>query len=287
MPKAKKDNSVQEEPKKTPELEDIMVEGKALEEEEAKKAEETAKAKEEEEKNTVEVDLDEEAKKTEDKILEKVEETVAPLKDEIAKLAEAGKDKQEKSQFAKDLEALEAKAKAEGRDLTYAEAFEYIANKSTETAMERIKEEQAEEKKLQTEKEEADKKAQTEQEEANFKYWQKQLQDMEDNEMLPKMVKPEKGDKGFDARVRLYGFMQSTWKSETPLTNMYEVFNKFYKPDAEKRSVQPPGADAPVNMGGENSGGQEDAELKYSEIHSSGGDLERTLTKIMMDASKQ
>jgi len=101
------------------------------------------------------------------------------------------------------------------------------------------------------------------------------------------MAKPEKGDKGFDARVRLYGFMQSTWKTETPLTNMFEVYSKFYKDDEQRRSTQPPGADAPVNMGVQNnSGAQDDGEIKYSEIHSGGGDLERTLTKIMMDANK-
>lgn len=274
----KKDNSVPE-PKKTPELEEILEEGEKEREEADKKAAEEAKAKEEAEKNPPEeVDIDKFKEETKKEVEDKITtEVITPLQEQIAKLAEAGKDKQEKSEIAKGLEALEAKAKAENRDLTYAEALEFVTTHATETALNKIKEEQKAEKEAQEAKEAEEKKAKTEQEEANFKYWQGQLQEMEDKGLLPKMEKPQAGDKGFDARLKLYGFMQGTWKGDAPLTNLYEVYTKFYK----EENKQPAGGDAPVSMGQQAAGGKDDEQLKYSEVHKGGQDLETFLFELM------
>lgn len=286
MPKAKDVKLDEKDSKKTPELEAIMEEGAKLEAEEAKKAEEAAKAKEEEDKEEeVEVDLDKFKEDTKKETIDKIaEEVITPLKEEIAKLTEAGKTKEEKSEIRIELEALQAKAKAEDRELSYDEALEFVTNKATDAAIAKIEEKAQVASTKAKEDEEAAKKTQSETDEANFKYWQKQLEEMESKEMLPKMEKAEEGDKGFDARVKLYGFMQGTWKSDAPLTNMYEVFTKLYKPEEDKANKQPPGADAPVGMGGQTgTKSDEDNEFKYSDIHNKSNDLEGFLIDMMKD----
>ena len=63
------------------------------------------------------------------------------------------------------------------------------------------------------------------------------------------MVKAEAGDPGFDARVKLYGFMANTWNKPgvTPLSNLWEVLLK--NKDQLSTGGQPAGHDAPVSMG--------------------------------------
>lgn len=280
----KKDVNLDKEAKKTPELEEILKEGEEAKAVEEEKAAKEAKDKEEAEKNPPEeVDLDKFKEETQKEVEEKItSEVITPLQEQIAKLAEAGKDKVEKTELAKGLEALEAKAKAENRELTYTEALEFVTTHATETAIKKIEEKQQAEKDAQDTKDKEAKEAQTKQEEANFKYWQGQLQDMETSGMLPKMTEPKAGDKGFDARLKLYGFMQSTWKGEAPLTNLYEVYTKFYKSEENK---QPAGGDAPVSMGSQPAGGEEKEQLKYSEIHRGGQDLESFLIDLQKKAA--
>ena len=258
-------------------IEEVVEEAKVLEAEatiqdaeEAKKTEEEAKVPE------VEVDLDEEREKTKKETIETVQkEIVEPLKKEIIDLKKV-MEPEEKDDYDKFVEKYTAE---NGK----APEWKQVATFLEERAVNRIKaEQQAEKEKAETEKTNQEK---TKQElvEQNVKIWNNQLDEMEKAGMIPKMEKNEKGDEGFDARIKLYGDMQSTFgEGKTPVTNMYEVYSKFYK-QGRPQGAQPAGADAPISMG-TNAEPEDEQDFKYDEIHQGARNLEsfiaNTLKKV-------
>lgn len=272
---AKKDSKLAEEhevPQK-PTIEEVVQDAEvlkaqaALEDEEARvKAEEEAKIPE------VEVDLDAEREKTKKEVTESVtKDVVEPLKQELIDLKKT-LNPESKDEYEKFVEDFRSK---NGADVPEWKVFAEFAKASVRAEQEQVKKESEEA--AQTAKKQEESQA-TE----NFKVWQGQLQEMEDKEMLPKMVKPEAGDPGFDARVKLYGHMQATWKTATPSTNLWEVHAKYWKDEPK----QPAGGDAPVSLGQGGAGGEDDKAYKYGEIHNGAKDLEGFILRELQKAGK-
>ena len=278
MPK-KKVNLDEEAPKapEKPELEELLEEKEnMIAEDEAAEADKIKQEEEEAKIPTEEVDLDAEKEQTKKEAREEIEkEVVEPLRKEIIDLkkAIAPEEQDEYDQFIK-------KYKAEhGDDVPDYKIFmEFATQKSEERLQQRQKEEQEAKEKAETE----EKTKNEEQINENFRVWTQQLNDLEAKGLIPQMAKPEKGDKGFDARVKMYGLMQSTWNKdgESPVTNMYEVLTKFG--DQMKGSEEVAGADAPISMGDSaNSGADDDQDYSYAEIHRGAQDLEGFATKVL------
>lgn len=276
MPKDK--DKLVDAPAVKPQIEDLLAEKDKIEVEEAKKAEDAVKIKEEEDKiPEVEVDLDAEREKTKQEVKDTIEkEVVEPLKKEIIDLKNT-LTKDEKDDYDKFVDDYTEK---NGK----APEWKQVATFLEDRAVKRVEDKQAQ---IEKERKDAEDTAKQEEETRateNFKTWQGQLQDMENQGMLPKMEKPEAGDVGFDARVQLYGLMQNTWKSGTPLTNLFEVHAKFG--NQLKTTKQPAGADAPVSIS--ETGGQSDdtKEYSYQDVHRGAQDLESFVLSELQKAGK-
>lgn len=258
--------------KDPPVIEDLLAEKQKLETEEAEKAKKTqeeadAKAKEPE----IEVDLDAEREKTKQEVTDSInKDVIEPLKQEIVKLREImnPEEQDDYDKFVNDF-----KTKNNGEVPQWKEVAEYLKNKAVEEVETRQKQAQEQQDK---DKQESEKQTAATQEQ-NFKYWQSQLEEMEGKGLIPKMDKPEKGDKGFDARVQLYGHMANTWNKEgvTPITNLYEAHSKHY----EEPTKQPAGGDAPVSIGQGSEGGGDDDKYDYNEIHQGSRNLDSFIYK--------
>ena len=219
----------------------------------------------------VEVDLDAEREKTKKETLDAIEkDVVEPIRKELINLKEtlAPQEKDDYDKFVDDYTEKNGKAPE----------WKQVSMFLEERAVQRIKDEQKAETEAAKKAEDDLKATQEATATENFKVWQGQLQEMEDKGMLPKMEKPEEGDEGFDARVRLYANMQASWKTGTPITNLYEVYTKFYKAEAA-RGKQPAGGDAPVSLGSGGAGEDDTKSYTYDEIHSGGRDLEGFILK--------
>jgi hypothetical protein len=264
------------EPRAKQSIEEIVEEAEVLksqaeiEDDEAEqKAEEEAKIPE------VEVDLDAERERTKQETTEAIlKDVVEPLKKEIGDLKQSlsPAEKDEYDTFVDDYTAKNGKAPE----------WKEVAIFLKDQALQELKNEQKAEADAKVKADAEAKEATEKQNAENFKVWQGQLDDMETRGLLPKMEKAEVGDPGFDARVKLYGFMQTTWNTPNPSTNLYEVHTKYWKDEPR----QPAGADAPVSMG--ESGGVSDDpdDYKYSDIHNGGRDLETFIAKELARAAK-
>lgn len=255
-------------------MEELVAEDQAAKDEAARKAEEEASREPEKEE---EVDLDKFKEEITTSTRETIEkEVVGPLKEQIDKLQKT-QTPDEKDEYDKWVEEFTEK---NGK----APEWKQVAVFLKDQAKAEIK---AEQEALQAQEEEKQTQATKEQEDTankNFKYWQEQLIEMEKQGMIPNMTKPEEGDPGFDARVQLYGHMQATWKSQTPITNMYEVLTKF---PLEAKSAQPAGDKAPVSLGNQGGGIPDDPlRPKYSEVHNGARDIESYAIKLMTEAQK-
>lgn len=273
----KNSNSAESPEEKLPEkqtMAEVVAEGYTAQADAEKKADEEAKKVEEEAKiPEVEVDLDAEREKTKKEVTDSVtKDVVEPLKQEIQDLKKTLNpvEKDDYDKFVDDYTEKNGKAPE----------WKQVATFLEDRAIARIdaRQKEADEKKKQ--EEEATKKTQEETSNANFKIWQGQLEELESKGLLPKMVKPEVGDKGFDARVKLYGHMQNTWNTTTPLSNMWEVHAKYYT----QPETQPAGADAPVSIGTGTVSQDNPSSYKYSDIHNGGRDLEGFLIKTLKES---
>lgn len=281
MANRKKDANLGEDIPQKQSIEEVVEEAALLradaelqDEEEQKKAEEEAKIPE------VEVDLDEEREKTKREVVDSLEkEVIEPLRKEIIDLKKvmSPEEKDDYDQF------VEKYTKENGE----APQWKQVAFFLEERAVNRLKQEQKQEEESRKSAEEETRRAAEDQNEKNFQYWQSQLSQMEEEGLIPKQVEQKQGDPGFDARVKLYAAMQNTWNKPgaTPVTNMYEVHQRFYKDDTSRSANrQPAGWDAPTDMGGSVSTGGDDEKMDYNEIHQGGRDLDsfiaRQLKKI-------
>lgn len=259
-----------------PEMEDLVAEAEQIRTDELQKAEDTRIKAEEEAKNPKqEVNIAEELEKSKKETIETVtKEVVEPLKKEIIDLKQT-LTPVEKDDYEKFVDSYTEK---NGKAPEWKEVAMFLEDR----AVNRIKDEQKAQEDAKTKADEEAKEAQKNTENENFKIWQTQMLELEEKGLIPKMEKQEKGDAGFDARVRLYGNMQATWQTPTPSTNLWEIHAKYYKPV----SAQPAGGNAPVSMG-ESGGSEDDAkDYKYSDIHVGPQGLEALITRELTKAGR-
>lgn len=271
MPKKSKLADETPEVVEKPQIEDLLAEKDAVE---AKQAEDAAKLEEEAIKDAetpeVEIDIDEEREKTKKEALDAVnKEVIEPLKQEIGELKKALAPEQ-RDEY---VEYVEKYKEAHGDVPEWRILAQFTKDLAVKEVEDRQKAQQEEAQKVQQDSH----KAQEDQAAQNWKVWQGQLEEMEKSNMLPKMENPQEGDPGFDARLQLFAKMQESWKSATPMMNLYEVHAKHYTPSSGK---QPAGADAPVSLGNGSTAG-DDQTYTYADIH--GKDIE---TLIMEEQKK-
>lgn len=266
-------------PTPKPSMEDLLTEAHQIEADEEEKLQKDQEAKDAEKAiPEVEVDLDEERERTKKETIEAVtKDVVEPLKQEIIDLRKTltPVEKDDYEKFVDDYTEKNGKAPE----------WKQVAMFLEERAVKRVKEEQVAQETAKKEEETTAAKLQEDQNTENFKVWQGQLQEMEDKGMLPKMAKPEVGDSGFDARVKLYGHMQATWQTPQPSTNLWEVHAKYYT-NEPSGSQQPAGHDAPVSLGQGGGNADEGKDYKYSEIRRGAQDLEGFILKELTKAGK-
>ncbi len=265
-----------EQPNSGQSIEEILEEGEVLkaqatiEDEEAQKKQEDEQAIPE-----VEIDLDEERERTKKEVTDSITtEVVEPLRRQILDLQEtlSPTEKDDYDVFVDQYEKEHGEAPQ----------WKQVALFLEDRAVKRLKDEQKTQEEERKQAEEVSAKQQEDQANENFKVWQGQLQELEDRGDLPKMEKPEQGDPGFDARVKLYGFMQATWKSQNPSTNLWEVYAKHWK----NESGQPAGADAPISFGNGGTGGDDDRNYSYSEVHKGAQDIEGLVIRELQKAAR-
>jgi hypothetical protein len=215
------------------------------------------------------------------------EEPVKPVIDEekltdnitnklLEKLTPEDATKQEKKDLKTKLSDLEAKAKEEGRELTYTDALEFLSKETKESVKEELKEEVKKEvlSDLQKEVDTEDAKtreqqaAQLKQQETFTKEWDRQLARLEEGGQLPKPTDMKDPN---DPRVKeeLALFIQmrdyNLKHTEAPILNVVEFYHTAFKSPTSK----PPGADAPVNGARRSVQPTDDKDFTYQSMHNS------------------
>lgn len=154
----------------------------------------------------------------------------------------------------------------EGRNPTWTEALEYVANQTKEQL---AAEAEAEAQKEAQEKAKAQEVEKSTVEQWN-KYWDTQLTELEADGLMPKIESDKEDDPGRKARVALFETMhrvssEREAKGLPAVTNLYEVRTRFYKDP----TAQPAGADAPISGTRTASTADEGKTFTYADIRNS------------------
>lgn len=172
------------------------------------------------------------------------EEEIEITEEAAQKLIEdqTGKQKQDDEQYPWE---------KEGREPTQREVLDYVANRTLELQ---------EERKAETER--VQKEQQDQNLENNKKIWNSNIEYLESNNFIPKVVnKEDKNDPGLVARTKL--FEQAVLHNELDLEKVYW---RYIKPNERK---QPAGADAPIARGAnaDTEPKGDDDDFYYDEVH--------------------
>jgi hypothetical protein len=189
------------------------------------------------------------------------EETAKKTAEEVGnRIAEALKGKApEKDEYAEFEKSVWEK---EGRTPTYKEALDFVATNVSN----RIRSEQEEAAKKAKDEEEKRTEAQQGRVAAFNRYIDDQLEDLVSQGKLHGIInKEDNRDLGVQERKALFKIMQEvnqrrTTEGKEPIYSIKEIFYEHYKPVNQ----QPPGANAPVSMGGQSYSGKEEKEIDYN-----------------------
>lgn len=244
-------------------VEEIVAEPEKKEEVVEEKEKENIVADKKEEKEEVDVE----------KIkLQTKAETTKEITDRIVSSLK-GKDapEEEISETKKLVRDFMAKQQAQGKQPSWEDAFEFLAENATALAIKRI-----EEKKISEQQKQQEVQKQTEEQKKayldNFKKGlDEEFAELYEKGKLPKIIDPkDKEDYGRKVQDKLLETMMNVNKERvskglSPITSLTRIFNTYF--EAPRKEVA--GYDAPVSAGRGGQGVEKTDEIDYREIHGS------------------